>query len=288
MAETAAIVDQELEKILPEKLDLRSRLLEAMRYSTLGGGKRLRPFLVIQTSNLFSVPLAQALCVATAVELVHCYSLIHDDLPAMDNDDWRRGKRTNHKVFGEAIAILAGDGLLTMAFEQLNRPDNGIQPEIKSELTFELAKMSGIGGMIGGQAIDIQAEHQSLRVDDIIHLQQLKTGALIRFSTASGAILGAAPQTQRTALERYADSLGLAFQIVDDLLDAEGQQINMGKQLRKDRDAGKATLVRRLGPGEARRRANDATKEALEALEQFGPAAQLLREATTFLLERTN
>jgi farnesyl diphosphate synthase len=288
MAETATAIDHELGKILPEKQDRQGKLIKSLRYSAIGGGKRLRPFLTMQSAYLFSVPHNQALCVATAVELVHCYSLVHDDLPAMDNDDWRRGKPTNHKVFGDALAILTGDGLLTMAFQLLNQPDTGMRPEIRSELTFELAKAAGIGGMIGGQAIDIQAQHQPMAFSDIEYLQTLKTGALIGFAVDAGAILSSASKQHRRALAQYANALGLAFQIIDDLLDTEGDEIDVGKQLRKDRGAGKATLVNALGPDKARDRARDMTEEALLSLKEFGPKAQLLREVATFLFSRTH
>ena len=266
MAETATAIDQELEKVLPEKEDRRGKLIKSLRYSAIGGGKRLRPFLAMQSARLFSVPQTQALCVATAIELVHCYSLVHDDLPAMDNDNQRRGKPTNHKVFGDALAILAGDGLLTMAFEVLNRPDTGIQPEIRSELTFELAKAAGICGMIGGQAIDIQAQYQTMELSDIEYLQELKTGALIGFAVDAGPILASASKRHRVALARYANALGLAYQIIDDLLDTEGDETDVGKQLRKDRDAGKATLVTALGPRKARDKALKMTEEAVLSL----------------------
>ena len=288
MAETATAIDQELGKVLPEKEERRGKLIKSLRYSAIGGGKRLRPFLAMQSARLFSVPQTQALCVATAIELVHCYSLVHDDLPAMDDDDQRRGKPTNHKVFGDALAILAGDGLLTMAFELLNRPDTGIQPEIRSELTFELAKSAGICGMIGGQAIDIQAQHQPMALSNIEYLQALKTGALIGFAVDACPILGSASKRHRVSLARYANALGLAYQIIDDLLDTEGEETDVGKQLRKDNNAGKATLVNALGVERAKDKAREMTEEAVLSLKGFGPEAQLLREVATFLFSRTH
>ena len=287
MAETAIAIDHELEKVLPEREDRRGKLIKSLRYSTIGGGKRLRPFLALQSASLFSVPRSQALTVATAVELVHCYSLIPDDLPAMDDDDWRRGKPTNHKVFGDALAILAGDGLLTMAFEILNQSGIGIRPEIQSELTFRLAQSAGVGGMIGGQAIDIQTQHQPVTLSDIQYLQGLKTGALISFAVETGPILASASKQHRVALAQYANAIGLTFQIIDDLLDSEGDEAHVGKELRKDRDAGKATLVTALGKDKARDKAREMTEEAISSLEEFGPEAQLLREVAKFLFFRT-
>ena len=235
MAETAAAIDEELEKLIPSEAGPLANLMASLRYSAIGGGKRLRPFLTLQTSRLFSVPKSQALCVATAIELVHCYSLVHDDLPAMDNDDLRRGKPTNHKVFGDGLAILAGDGLLTLAFATLNVADSEISSNLRSQLTLELANAAGVNGMIGGQAIDLEAPHQTMDPSDIRHLQKLKTGALICFAVDAGAILGSATQEERDALKGYASSLGSAFQIVDDLLDMEGNSSDVGKNLRKDK-----------------------------------------------------
>ena len=288
MAETAAAIDGELEKLIPTEVGPLANLMASLRYSAIGGGKRLRPFLTLQTSLLFSVPKSQALCVATAIELVHCYSLVHDDLPAMDNDDLRRGKPTNHKVFGDGLAILAGDGLLTLAFATLNGADSGINSGVRSQLTLELAKAAGINGMIGGQAIDLQSPDQTMGPSDIRHLQELKTGALICFAVDAGAILGSATRDERDALRGYASSLGSAFQIVDDLLDMEGNSNEVGKKLRKDTAAGKATLVSSLGIDEARREAQKMTMQAQRYLECFGGRAELLREVTQFLFVRNH
>tara|TARA_A100001037_G_scaffold305870_1_gene347784 strand:- start:964 stop:1830 length:867 start_codon:yes stop_codon:yes gene_type:complete len=288
MAETAAAIDEELEKLIPAETGPLANLMASLRYSAIGGGKRLRPFLTIQTSLLFSVPKLQALCVATAIELVHCYSLVHDDLPAMDNDDFRRGKPTNHKVFGDGLAILAGDGLLTLAFATLNGSNSGISSNMRSQLTLALAKAAGINGMIGGQAIDLQAPRQTMAPSEIRHLQGLKTGALICFAVDAGAVLGSATPKERDALKGYASSLGSAFQIVDDLLDIEGNSSKVGKKLRKDTDAGKATLVNSLGTNEARREAQKMTMQALGYLECFGEKAELLREVTRFLFVRNH
>ena len=288
MAETAAAIDNELEQIIPKDTGPLGNLMASLRYSTIGGGKRLRPFLTMQTAFLFSVPRTQALCVATATELVHCYSLVHDDLPAMDNDDLRRGKPTNHKIFGDGLAILAGDGLLTLAFATLNGGKSGIEAGVRSQLTLELANAAGINGMIGGQAIDLQTQHRPMNSLDIRHLQKLKTGALICFAVDAGAVLGCATTEQRDALKGYANSLGSAFQIVDDLLDMEGDTAKVGKKLRKDTAAGKATLVGSLGVEQARREAHKMTKQALHYLERFDDKAELLREVTQFLLLRNH
>ena len=288
MAETAAAIDGELEKLIPSEAGPLANLMASLRYSAIGGGKRLRPFLTLQTSRLFSVPKSQALCVATAIELVHCYSLVHDDLPAMDNDDLRRGKPTNHKVFGDGLAILAGDGLLTLAFATLNGADSGISSRLRSQLTLELANAAGINGMVGGQAIDLQSPDQTMGPSDIRHLQELKTGALICFAVDAGAILGSATRGERDALKGYASSLGSAFQIVDDLLDMEGNSNEVGKKLRKDTAAGKATLVSSLGIDEARREAQKMTMQAQRYLECFGGRAELLREVTQFLFVRNH
>tara|TARA_B100000686_G_C16773170_1_gene966575 strand:+ start:513 stop:1379 length:867 start_codon:yes stop_codon:yes gene_type:complete len=288
MAETADAIDGELKKLIPMDTGPLGNLIASLRYSAIGGGKRLRPFLTMQTAFLFSVPKSQALCVATAIELVHCYSLIHDDLPAMDNDDLRRGKPTNHKIFGDGLAILAGDGLLTLAFATLNGGDSGIGAGARSQLTLELAKAAGINGMIGGQAIDLQAQHQTMDPVDIRYLQRLKTGALICFAVDAGAVLGSANREQRAALKGYANCLGSAFQIVDDLLDMEGSTGQVGKKLRKDGSAGKATLVASLGAKEARKEAHKMTTEALRHLERFDDKAALLREVTQFLFVRNH
>ena len=288
MAETAAAIDGELEKLIPSEAGPLANLMASLRYSAIGGGKRLRPFLTLQTSRLFSVPKSQALCVATAIELVHCYSLVHDDLPAMDNDDLRRGKPTNHKVFGDGLAILAGDGLLTLAFATLNVADSEISANLRSQLTLELANAAGINGMVGGQAIDLQAPYQTMGPSDIRHLQELKTGALICFAVDAGAILGSATRDERDALKGYASSLGSAFQIVDDLLDMEGNSNEVGKKLRKDTAAGKASLVSSLGIDEARREDQKMTMQPQRYLECFGGRAELLREVTQFLFVRNH
>src|SRR5947207_12405786 len=229
-----------------------TRLLEAMRYASLGGGKRLRPFLVVESATLFHVSRPSSLLVGAAVECVHCYSLAHDDLPAMDNDDLRRGRPTTHKAFDEATAILAGDGLLTLAFDILSRPETHPDAAVRLELVSALARSAGLGGMVGGQMLDLAAEGRfdgTVKQLDATHvklLQSMKTGALLRFGCLAGAMLGEASATQREALDRYGSVLGEAFQIADDLLDVEGDAATVGKATGKDAAAGKGTFVTML------------------------------------------
>src|ERR1700751_536835 len=236
------------------------RLLDAMRYGSLGGGKRLRPFLVVESAALFGVPRDNALMAGAALECVHCYSLGHDDLPAMDNDDLRRGRPTAHKAFDEASAILARDGLLTFAFDILSRPETHPDVEVRLELVSALARAAGLGGMVGGQMLDLAAEGRfdaappELSENDVKVLQAMKTGALLRFGCLAGSILGKANPSRRAALEHYGSALGEAFQIADDLLDVEGDPATVGKATGKDAAAHKATLVGVLGPAAARRR----------------------------------
>jgi len=269
-----------------------ARLLEAMRYASLGGGKRLRPFLVVEATALFGVERQHALMAGAAVECVHCYSLVHDDLPAMDNDDLRRGRPTAHKAFDEATAILAGDGLLTFAFDILSRPDTHPDMEVRLALISALARAAGIGGMVGGQMLDLAAEGRfeararSLDEPDIRTLQAMKTGALLRFACVAGAILGKADQPQRTALDRYGAALGEAFQIADDLLDLEGDPATVGKATHKDAAAHKATLVAVLGPEPARRRLDSLVAQATSALDSFGTRADVLKGAARFVATR--
>jgi farnesyl diphosphate synthase len=268
-----------------------TRLLEAMRYVCLGGGKRLRPFLVVETAALFGVPRARALMAGAAVECVHCYSLAHDDLPAMDDDALRRGRPTAHKAFDEATAILAGDGLLTLAFDILAREETHPDASVRGALVLALARAAGLGGMVGGQMLDLAAEGRfgakaALGEDDIRTLQAMKTGALLRFSCAAGAILGQADATAHAGLERYGRALGEAFQIADDLLDVEGDAATVGKATGKDAAAGKATFVSALGIAGARARLQALVAEAQGALAPFGPRAAVLRETARFVADR--
>ena len=269
------------------------RLLDAMRYASLGGGKRLRPFLVVESAALFDVPRENALMAGAALECVHCYSLAHDDLPAMDNDDLRRGRPTTHKAYDEATAILAGDGLLTFAFDILSRPETHADAEVRLELVSALARASGLGGMVGGQMLDLAAEgrfdssSRQFGEEDVKTLQAMKTGALLRFGCLAGAILGKASQDLRKALDRYGSAIGEAFQIADDLLDLEGDPATVGKATGKDAAAHKATLVGVLGPAAARHRLESLVAEAQTALGPFGGAADVLKTAARFVATRS-
>ncbi len=267
-----------------------ARLLEAMRYSSLGGGKRFRPFLVVETAALFAVPRQNALMAGAALECVHCYSLVHDDLPAMDNDALRRGQPTAHRKFDEATAILAGDSLLTFAFDILSRPQTHADPAVRIELVRALARASGIGGMAGGQMLDLAAEGrfgvQKHGATDVRMLQAMKTGALLRFGCEAGGILAGATAAQRDALERYGSAVGEAFQIADDLLDVEGDSALVGKQTGKDAAAGKATFVSVLGLPGAKARLAQLVTEAENALATFGPSAAILIEGARFVADR--
>ena len=270
-----------------------ARLLDAMRYASLGAGKRFRPFLVVESASLFGVPREQALLAGVALECVHCYSLVHDDLPAMDNDDLRRGQPTAHKAFDEATAILAGDGLLTFAFDILARPETHPNPAVRIDLVLALARAAGLGGMVGGQMLDLAAEGrfdrgvpQRLGEGEVATLQAMKTGALLKFACRAGAILGQASAVQREALDRYGTAVGKAFQIADDLLDVEGDPALVGKQTGKDAEAGKATIVGLLGPEGARARLRTLVAEAEAALAPFGASADVLIAGARFVAER--
>ena len=268
-----------------------ARLIEAMRYSSLGGGKRFRPFLVVECAALCGVSRQQALMAGAALECVHCYSLVHDDLPAMDNDDLRRGRPTVHKAFDEATAILAGDGLLTFAFDALARVEVHPNPAVRIELVLELARAAGLGGMAGGQMLDLAAEGRfvdahALSQQEVVTLQAMKTGALIRFACRAGAILGQADARARESIDRYGRTIGQAFQIADDLLDVEGSTEALGKAAGKDAAAGKATLVDLLGIRGARAKLDTLTGDAVDALAPFGGKADTLRAAARFIAER--
>ncbi|MFG1294583.1 polyprenyl synthetase family protein [Xanthobacter variabilis] len=278
---------------LPGEGERPARLLAAMRHGALGGGKRLRPFLVIEAAALFGLPVEASVTAAAAVECVHCYSLIHDDLPAMDNDDLRRGRPTVHKAFDEASAILAGDGLLTLAFDLLAGEDTHPDPTVRLELVRGLARGAGLGGMVGGQMLDLAAEGRfdggrplALPVEEIRRLQAMKTGALLLFSVEAGAILGRADATERAALAAYGLALGAAFQIADDILDVEGSADAVGKKVGKDEAAGKGTLVSRLGLPAARDELARLVAQAEAALAGFGPRGDTLKAAAHFVAER--
>ncbi|HEY8873585.1 MAG TPA: farnesyl diphosphate synthase [Stellaceae bacterium] len=276
----------ELLLAVPEGLE--ARVYEAMRYSALAPGKRLRPLLVLAGARLFGVAQLSALQVAAAIEMVHAYSLIHDDLPAMDNSDLRRGRPTCHKQFDDATAVLAGDGLLTMAFEVLAHPDTHGDPAVRCGLVAALATAAGGAGMVGGQMIDLIAERQPLDIGAITRLQRMKTGALIAFACEAGAILAKAAGEPRTALHGYAHDLGLAFQIADDLLDVEGSAAETGKPVGADAAAGKATFVSILGVERARAQAGVLVDQAVAHLDLFEQKAELLRQVARFVINRSS
>lgn len=283
---TSDAVERVLDPLLKVPGGPEGKVVEAMRYAMFSGGKRLRPFLVIASSELFDVAKSQALRVAAAIECVHCYSLIHDDLPAMDDDDMRRGKPTTHNEYDEATAILAGDALLSLAFEILcdeaTHPDAGV----RVALIKLLAQSSGHQGMVGGQMIDLSAEEHDLGESDIYRLQRMKTGALISFSAEAGCILAGVSKENRQSLHGYAHDLGLAFQIADDLLDIEGLEDEVGKAVGKDEAAGKATIVSLMGLDQARNQAQILADQAIEHLQGFGEKADLLRALAHFAVNR--
>lgn len=282
----ATAVQARLDALLPLISTPEGEVVEAMRYSALGGGKRLRPFLVMETAALFDVEEAYALEVAAALEMVHCYSLVHDDLPAMDDSDLRRGRLTVHKKWDDATAILAGDGLLTEAFGVLADSKSHPDAEVRLKLIAGLATASGAAGMVGGQMIDLSPSRAELDLNGITRLQAMKTGALIRFACQAGAILGKAGDEEYKALSLFAEDIGLAFQIVDDLLDHEATPEETGKPTGVDSDAGKATFVGQLGLQVARERAEELVHLAKSRLDIFAGKAQLLRDTATFVLER--
>jgi len=290
-AETEGLLDRLLSSAPAAKeMSRPARLIEAMRYASLGGGKRFRPFLLVESAGLFRVPQHNALMAGAALECVHCYSLVHDDLPAMDNDELRRGQPTAHCKFDEATAILAGDGLLTFAFDILSREETHANAAVRIALVNALARAAGIGGMAGGQMLDLAAEGRfgPLRhgESDVRLLQAMKTGALLRFACEAGGILGHADARQTQALTRYGTAVGEAFQIADDLLDIEGDPALVGKSTGKDVAAGKATFVSVLGIDGAKERLEQLVTEAETALAPFGPAATMLIEGAHFVAER--
>ena len=292
LRDAATLVEARLAAILAKEPDRGSppRLIDAMRHAVLGGGKRFRPFLVLESAQLFGVSPQAAIDAAAAIECIHCYSLVHDDMPAMDNDELRRGRPTVWKAFGEWSAILVGDGLQALAFELVSAPSAHSDPAVRAELVHTLAIASGSPGMVGGQALDLEAENSlPASVADVAHitrLQSMKTGALIRAACEMGAIAGQASPDQRAALVRYGEALGVAFQISDDLLDAEGSAADVGKATGKDAAAGKATLVSLLGIADARRHLDTTVQAAVDALAPFGAKADVLREAARFMGRR--
>jgi len=287
LSDNAKAVSGVLDDLLPLGNGPESRVVEAMRYTTLAGGKRIRPFMVTASADLFNVDPAHSLRVAAAIEMVHSYSLIHDDLPAMDNDDLRRGKPTCHIKFDEATAILAGDALLTKAFEVLADDETHGDPTVRMELVSALSKASGAAGMVGGQMLDLFAEDHDLKMPEITRLQRMKTGALIAVSCEAGAILGKASENARHVLHAYAHDVGLAFQIADDLLDVEGDEKALGKKTGKDAAAGKATFVSLLGVERAREQASLLAEQAASHLEIFAEKGKLLKELAQFVVNRS-
>jgi farnesyl diphosphate synthase len=296
LAAVAGEAEDLLERLLGETTETGEiarppRLLAAMRHAVLGGGKRLRPFLVVESAALFGAGREGALHAGCALELVHCYSLVHDDLPAMDNDDLRRGRPTVHKAFDDATAILVGDALLTLAFDVITR--DAVHPEarVRAALVNELARAAGIGGMAGGQMLDLAAEgrfekKRALAKVEIEILQAMKTGALIRFACRAGAILGKADAASLASVDRFGVAIGQAFQIADDLLDLEGDTASLGKAAGKDAAAGKATLVTALGAEGARKRLDELVRQADAALARFATKADTLRAAAHFIAAR--
>ena len=287
LGENAKAVNGVLDDLLELSDGPESRVVEAMRYTALSGGKRIRPFLVTASAGLFNVDKARALRVAAAVEMIHCYSLIHDDLPAMDDDELRRGQPTCHIQFDEATAVLAGDALLTKAFEVVADEKTHDSSTVRAELVLALAKASGETGMVGGQMLDLVAEDHALNMPEVTRLQRMKTGALIAVSCEAGAILGKASEKAHHVLHAYAHDVGLAFQIADDLLDVEGDEEEVGKKTGKDAAAGKATFVSLLGVERARNQAQLLAKQAASHLDIFEEKGKLLKDLAQFVVNRT-
>ena len=285
-ARVSAEVDRFFVELLASPRDSRDRLYEAMRHAAVGGGKRLRPLLTIAASRLFAIDADRALRVGCAIEAIHVYSLIHDDLPCMDDADLRRGKPTVHKVFGEAEAVLAGDSLHALAFEILAHPATHDDPWVRADLTLELAKAVGPSGMAGGQMMDLESEGEPLNLPAITRLQQLKTGALIEYCVEAVCIMAKLHSDSRTPYRGYARNIGLAFQIADDLIDHSGDEVAAGKRTGKDASAGKATFVSLLGENRARQQAALLVEQAIEHLSDHGEEADLLRAIARFAIER--
>lgn len=284
--ETADRVTVALDALIPRPDGPEARLMSAMRYAALGGGKRLRPFFVVQSGRLFDVDERALLRAAAALECIHAYSLIHDDLPCMDDDDMRRGRPTVHRAYDEATAVLAGDALQSLAFEILCHPDTHADPRVRVELARRLAIAAGGRGMVAGQMIDLEVEGQEVDIGVVTRLQRMKTGALISFAAEAGAVMARASEDAFAALTGFAHDLGLAYQIVDDLLDAEGDADQMGKAARKDARRGKASFVAVMGAHGARDQARRLAAQAKEHLDLFGPRATLLRQAVDYVIER--
>lgn len=279
-------VNKTIARLMPETELAEKHLFDAMRYGVLNGGKRLRPFMVLCAAKLFNVDPARAKRAAAAVEFLHCYSLIHDDLPSMDDSDKRRGKATVHRKFDEATAVLAGDALLTLAFETLADRDTHSDPHVRIELVRKLAIASGGHGMVGGQMLDLIGEREEFDLGTISRMQRMKTGQLFAFACESGAILGKASDQHKKALCSYAYDLGLAFQVTDDVLDVEGDSEDTGKPANQDEQAGKSTFVSTMGKESAKMRAEMLVHQAIRHLHVFDGRAEMLKELAMYVLER--
>jgi farnesyl diphosphate synthase len=286
MDDVAEALERTLTRLLPDTDLAEAPLFDAMRYGVLDGGKRLRPFMVVETAKLFNVDPYRARRVAAALEMVHCYSLMHDDLPAMDNSHMRRGKASVHTQYDEATAILAGDALLTLAFEILSDSDTHEDPRVRCQLITELAKASGGHGMLGGQMLDLIGENEEFDLGTISRLQRMKTGQLMCFACEAGAILGKAGEPQRKALKNFAHDLGLAFQVTDDILDVEADPAETGKPANQDDNAGKSTFVSEMGIDNAKERAEMLIGQAVRHLHIFGGRADVLRDLADYVLGR--
>jgi farnesyl diphosphate synthase len=286
IARAADLVTVALDELLPRSDGPEQRLMEAMRYAALGPGKRLRPFFALEAAKMFDLEERPVLRAACALECIHAYSLVHDDLPCMDDDDLRRGKPTVHRAFDEATAVLAGDSLHALAFEILANPNTHSDPFVRGELVSTLALASGPEGMAGGQMMDIEAENAAFDLQTVMRLQALKTGALIAASVEMGAILGHIPPEGRTHLRGYARDIGLAFQIADDILDVEGDPELAGKALQKDAEAGKGTFVSLMGLDRAKQQAEMLVQQANDYLSSYGAEADLLRAIANYITER--
>lgn len=286
MNEAREAVNRTLARLLPETDLAEAKLYDAMRYGVMNGGKRLRPFLCFQSADLFNVDRSCAKRVAAAVELVHCYSLIHDDLPAMDNADTRRGKPSTHKAYDEASAILAGDALIPLAFEVLSAPETHPDPRVRCDLVSTLAKAIGGHGLVGGQMLDLIGENEEFDVGTISRMQRMKTGMLFAFACESGAILGKSDEPHRRALRQYAYDLGLAFQVTDDILDIEADPEELGKDVGQDEAANKSTFVTTLGKDQAKQRAEMLIQQSTRHLHVFRNRATILKDIALYVLER--
>ncbi len=286
MRDSASEINRTIECLLPSVDTAEARIYEAMRYATLNGGKRMRPFLVVESAKMFGVDHMRAKRVAAALEFVHCYSLVHDDLPAMDDADLRRGMPALHKKYDDATAILAGDALLTQAFEILTEPETHEDPKVRCELVSLLAKAGGPNGMVGGQMLDLIGEKEEFDVGQISRMQRMKTGMLMAFACEAGAILGKAEDVKRKALRNFAFDLGLAFQITDDILDVESSAAETGKDTNKDSAAGKSTFVTTLGVEQAKMRAEMVVHQAIRHLHVFDNRADTLKALALYVLER--